>query len=108
MDNPPLDSNGNQLILNNYYLVGGFQNAQYLGAVNNLFRFINVYGNNFLRNRDYLIQNPPIPMFPEPADLQVPPQFRAQVAGRRYKLKKTKNTKKKNLRKRKRKYSRKN
>jgi len=105
MENPPLDSNGNQLILNNYYLVGNFPNAQYLGVVNNLFRFNNVHGNSFLRTRVSLIQTPPIPMFPEPEDLQVPPQFRAQVAGRRCKLKKTK---KKNSRKRKRKYSRKN
>ncbi len=104
MENLPLDSNGNQLILNNYYLVGESRNAQYLGAVNNLFRFISVGGFPIIRNRNYLIQNPPIPMFPEPEDLQLPFYYRAQVAGRRYKLKKTK---RKNLRKRKRKHSRK-
>lgn len=101
MENPPLDSNGNQLILNNYYSVSGFENAQYSGVVNNFFRFINVYGYSFLRNRDYLIEYPPIPMFPKLEDLQVDPIYRAQVAGTRYKLKKTK---KKNLRKRKHKH----
>jgi hypothetical protein len=104
MENPPLDSDGNQLILNDYYSVDGFPNCQYLANVNTLFKFINVNGFPITRNRNYLIQNPPIHMFPEPEDLQVPIHIRAQVAGRRCKLKKTK---RKNLRKRKRKHSRK-
>ena len=105
MENPPLDSNGDQLILNDYYSLDGFPYCQYLASVNNLFRFINVNGFPITRHRNYLIQNPPTRMFPEPKDLQVPIHIRSQVAGRRCKIKKTK---KKNSRKRKRKYSRKN